>query len=186
MPASVLLGLKVLTRGRSGIVMAPEWLHEELRGYVDAHQAKRARGKKGDRVENGAGRIHGLMQAGCDNGFRVSQAAGFLVSEGRHPTGLVSSPRDVMLLAFKADQYRIYGGFLDRGESQCYLAVLSDTAKQNNKANQALLKRAAKDLGSYLAESGANPLRPGEVWPRVDRNHEHVSFSNVRSKADDC
>ncbi|CAN5498846.1 hypothetical protein BH10PSE7_BH10PSE7_44670 [soil metagenome] len=53
--------------------------------------------------------------------------------------------------AFKAPQWRLYGGILTIGGIKTFVGVRVDPAKKQQKADQALLNKAADDL-SELAE----------------------------------
>ena len=106
------------------------------------------------------------MVAACNEGFRHVANYGALVDEGRHSSG---SPEvaDVQVLAFKADQYRCYGGYLAYGPLTCFVLVEADHAKKRNKADQAILKRVAKRLAELMLDARRTPLETGETWPKA-------------------
>lgn len=57
----------------------------------------------------------------------------------------------VAVWAFKARKWRLYGTPLIVAGRQCFVGVRVDAAKKQDRANQTLLRLAAKDLGE-LAE----------------------------------
>jgi hypothetical protein len=71
-----------------------------------------------------------------------------LASEGRHATGGAGS-RDVLVLAFKAFQHRLYGVVTTIGEKKTFIGLRLITDKKTDRADQALLRRVAQDFLPY-------------------------------------
>jgi hypothetical protein len=159
--------LKLLQEGRDGIVVAEPTLWAELervRTEVQASAGSLGRGRQMDRYASGVTRVRSYMAAAVSSGFVLVGKQGWLVTEGKHKSGQPGMP-DVAVFAFKHDQYRCYGGFLQYGSRKCFVCIEADEAKKQNKADAALLKRVAKGLAEFAAEAVATPLKPGEEWP---------------------
>jgi hypothetical protein len=60
----------------------------------------------------------------------------------------------VAVFAFKAWQWRLYGAVMAVGNKKTFVGVRADTEKKQTKSDQALMARAAKDIGQ-LAEHRA-------------------------------
>ncbi len=48
---------------------------------------------------------------------------------------------------FKAPKWRLYGAILSVGGKRCFVGTRVDANKKQDKADQALLKATAKDIG---------------------------------------
>jgi len=57
----------------------------------------------------------------------------------------------VAVWAFKAWKWRLYGSILPVHGKSCFVGTRVDASKKRNKANQAILRATARDIGS-LAE----------------------------------
>ena len=152
-----------------GIVVAVPELHAGLERIKRAIAAREAIGGGGrpaklSRLEKGIRRARAHMATCCTTGFRLGIDAGGLVWEGRHASGQVGID-PVGVMAFKHDQYRCYGGYLELGDRRCFVLIEADPAKKQDKADRVLLQRVAKAVGALLAEARANPLDGDEEWP---------------------
>ena len=173
MAGRLCIALKVVERGSRGLIVASESLLAKLQAVDVVVQEKAGGGRrKGlSRYEKGVHRARAAMVAACNEGFSHVARFGALVDEGRHSSG---SPNvaDVQVLAFKADQYRCYGGYLHYGPVTCFVLVEADDAKQQNKADQAILKRVAKKLAELTLDARRTPLKAGETWPKIDEKED--------------
>lgn len=67
--------------------------------------------------------------------------------EGNFPTGHPGG--DVAIWEFKAFQWRLYGGIAEIEGRRCFVGVAVDSDKKRNRADQELLRIAARRLGAY-------------------------------------
>lgn len=67
--------------------------------------------------------------------------------EGNFPTGHPGG--EVAIWEFKAFQWRLYGGIAEVEGRRSFVGVAVDSAKKRDRANQELLKIAARRLGDY-------------------------------------
>lgn len=67
--------------------------------------------------------------------------------EGNFPDGHGGS---IAVWAFKAFQWRLYGGMGDVAGRRCFVGVAVDSDKKRDRADQELLKTAAKRLGEFF------------------------------------
>jgi hypothetical protein len=81
------------------------------------------------------------------NGFRDLNNSTLFVYEGRFPSGRPGMA-DMAVYAAKSNQLRVYGGIV-RIKGQSVFLCPEGAVKQQNKADQAQLKRVAKILGEY-------------------------------------
>ncbi|MCE2738376.1 MAG: hypothetical protein LW703_08405 [Rhodobacter sp.] len=81
------------------------------------------------------------------NGFRDLSNSTLFVYEGRFPAGRPGMA-DMAVYAAKSSQLRVYGGIV-RIKGQSVFLCPEGAVKQQNKADQAQLKRVAKILGEY-------------------------------------
>ncbi len=68
-------------------------------------------------------------------------------SEGRHRTG---TGKEIGLHAFKPWQFRLYGFERDVGGKRCFVATGVDPDKKTNRADQEILRSAAKRAAPYI------------------------------------
>jgi hypothetical protein len=57
---------------------------------------------------------------------------------------------EVAVWAFKGPQWRVYGAILRVNGKRCFVGTRVDAAKKRDKADQAMLKATAKDIGKLL------------------------------------
>ncbi len=160
--------LRVIELGPKGVVLATPRLWADLDEVRRSIEGKLGLGGNGvtrlSRHEKGVRRARAHMAGLASMGFQLVRATGGLVPEGRHPSGIPGGA-DVALFAFKHDQYRCYGSHLPYGSPPCFVVIEADEAKKQNKADQALLRRAALEFGELIHEVEHNPLTANDVWP---------------------
>ncbi|MEN3953602.1 hypothetical protein [Iodidimonas sp. SYSU 1G8] len=89
-------------------------------------------------------RLQALFNLFCQNGPRGLNAKTQFPSEDAHPSGL-KNMADIALRAFKpAAQWRLYGTVTTYKEKPAFIGVAVDDSKKQDKADQHLLKLAAK------------------------------------------
>lgn len=160
--------LRVVERGPKGIVLATASLWDDLEEVRLSLERKltldEAKRKAASRYEKGVRHCRTHMATSAATGFELVARLGGLVQEGRHPSGMSTVP-EVLVCAFKHDQYRCYGSRLTYGPIPCFVLIEADESKKNNKADQTLLKRVAKEVGKLADEASRNPLAVTDVWP---------------------
>jgi hypothetical protein len=67
--------------------------------------------------------------------------------EGNYPDGHGGT---VAIWEFKAWQWRLYGATVRVAGQRCFVGVRVDPSKKRNKADQAMLKSAALDIGNLI------------------------------------
>lgn len=64
---------------------------------------------------------------------------------------------EVAVWAFKAWKWRVYGGILTVSGKRCFVGTRVDPDKKKDKADQALLRATAKDIGRLFEARGRRP-----------------------------
>lgn len=156
--------LALIAEGPLGRVVGIGSIVGQIR--VAAANAERAsQDQRGcSRFANGVKNVRAAMGVAAESGFNVVMDSGALKFEGRYHGGQAGGAK-VPIYVFKRDQYRAYGGFITYGDRKCFAVVVVDEAKKQDKADDAILARAAKALGSLISDAEKNPLKPTQKWP---------------------
>jgi hypothetical protein len=125
--------------GPGATILAVSEVAQKL-GEANAKIDEELRSRRGrDRFHNGVRLIAELMGLACKQNFR---------KEGNFPSRIPGVPK-VAVFAFKADQVRVYGGFVRAERPACFLCTAMDMAKKRDNADQELLRRSAAFLARY-------------------------------------